>query len=432
MIPINRLAGIINQSGVTVTAPPGLVPPAGVSRVVAIYGDSLTEHGYGPPWYAQMGLLGAPLQTIVNGGLSGLGVLGLLNQLGNSWTDVYPGIVGIPNLGWVAFRIGTNYVRDYSGGSGFAITPDVKTVYQDIITLLLAAPGSPHIIIFPVPPIGGVTTTKNIQVVTYNTFLQSLVAANPTRLHWIDDCADLTDGNGNIISDYFTDEVHFSPTGVTRMALTAEPQLSALFINQVYTSPLVTSAADIYPAQPQWFPNPTNIGTGGILGAGWTGQAPNGFNIYSYGAGFAGTVAMIAADIGDVNQIPWMRITPTSVGAVGTIGITSAGAGRVMSSSDPYDFEQCHQVRFVNFDGTKLSQMGTLMSAENGGRLTEDSNFRFGGTGLNRTFTIQQKYRRRNPSASGAISHYIIIGGTTASFTGSMGSIDIRCISVRG
>lgn len=416
------------------TLPWGSVPAAGVSRVVAIYGDSLTEHSFGAtPWYAQMGLLGAPLQIILNGGISGLGVGGLLAQLAHSWLDPYPGLAGIPNLGWVAFRIGTNYVRDYAGGSGAAITAGLQQQYSDIITALLAANGSPHVIVFPVPPIGGVTTVKNTQVASYNTFLQSLVAANPTRLHWIDDCSGLTDGSGNIVPAYFdSDELHFSAAGATRMALTAESQFAALFANQGYTSPLVTSSADVYPAQPQWNPNPTNIGTGGSLGSGWTGQAPNGYTVYTNGSGYSGTVAVIAADVGDANQAPWMRITPTSVQGGSTIGITFSGAGRALSSSDPYDFEQCSQIRFVNFDGTKLSQVRAWMQAATGGKVTEESKLRFGGSGLNRTFTLQQKYRRLVPSASGAISHYIYIEGATASFSGSMGSIDIRCISVRG
>lgn len=411
--------------------PRGVFPV--VSRLFAVIGDSLTERAFGStPIYWQNGLLGAPLQLIANCGHSGQSIYGLIGQIERAYTEATaPGMIGLPALGVVGLRIGTNTARGAEGSTGIPLNESNEGYYVTIIDRLLDF--AEHVVIFPVPPIGGSVLAKNTAVAGYNTYLQGLVSADTTgRLHWIDDCADLVDGSGNILPQFFiSDELHMNGPGGYQMALTAESALTALMVELYGTgwaqSRLVTDAADVYPAQPQWTTNPTNTGTGGTLGSGWTGSCPTGWNVQTNGAAQVGTVGIVAADGGDPNTVPWVRITPTT-SAASAIAITMTGAGRTIASGDPAALEHLAEIRF---NGMTHYYDLTLWLQSGGSALAPASRLRWGSSiGVNNTVTVQQKHYRTNGSA-GTPVNYIYIAGAD-SYTGDMGSVDIRCWSVRG
>jgi hypothetical protein len=290
-----------------------------------------------------------------------------------------------------------------------------------------------HVIVFPVPPIGGGgAVTKNTVVPVVNEWLQEVCDADP-RLHWIDDCADLTDGSGNILPQFFdVDELHMNGAGSLQMAITAKPALEALMA-QLYgsgwaQSRLVTDASDVYPAQPQWTTNPTNVGVGGTFGSGWSGQAPDGWRVANNGSGIGGTVSIEPADEGDANQVPWVRITPNASSASAQIAITMTGAGRTITSNDPAELEQMIEVRGNSF--TQYDDL-TLWLQSGGNRLSPNARLRWGATiGLNQRGTLQQSHYRTTGSA-GTPTNYIYVA-STQNYSGNMGSLDLRCWSVRG
>lgn len=404
---------------------PNDAPAFGVSDLTAFIGDSMTEHQFGVcPWYWLNGLIGAPLDVIANSGHSGQSVFGLVAQIDADYHEATaPGLLNLPPLGWVFVRIGTNNVRDFEGdGPGTPLDAGFQASYTALFAGLKGY--AEHVVVFPVPPIGGVAVTKNTEVASWNAWLQSVCDADD-RLHWIDDCADLVDGSGNIIPEYFdTDELHFSGAGTYRMALTAQASLAALLSNQGYTSALVTDAADVYPAQPQWSPNPTMTGTGGTKGSGWSGTLPDGYRVETYGSGLAGAASIVAADAEDANQVPWLRITQSATDAAGAVTIKWAGAG----SGDPDTFEQLIEFRFNAL--TAASELWYWMQTSSGA-VTKYAKLKWNGliTALTDTVTLRQKFYSLNAGSISTVDLYIYMFN---SGSGGTGSFDIRCPTVRG
>ncbi len=215
------------------------------------------------------------------------------------------------------------------------------------------------------------------------------------------------------------------------MALTAEAQLAAL-LAQLYgptwrQNRLITNSGDVYPATNNFTSNPTNIGISGTFGSGWSGQLPNGWRVETNGIGLAGNCSIVPAAVTDPNPVPWVRIKP-SQSALANIAVTMSAAPRPISGSDPDPVELMLEVRgndFRNFnDMTVWVQAG-------GQRLAPNGRLRWSAvTGMNRTATLQQSHFRTG-ATGGTPLHYCYISGVTSA-TGEMGSIDLRCWSMRG
>ena len=412
--------------------PPPPTPGLITNRDFAVIGDSLTERAFAStPIYWQNGVMGAPLRSIANSGLQGRSILDVRNQIDNSFLlATGAGFGGLPPLGVAGLRIGTNNVRGAAGSTGIPISAGNQADYQWILNRMKEY--AEHIIVFPVPPIGGFAIARNTAVAGYNTFLQGLCASDP-RLHWIDDCFGLVDANGNVLPQFFdSDELHMNGLGSLQMALDAKPQLEALMLllygSSWNTSRLVTDPSDVFPTQPQWVVNPTNVGTSGTFGSGWSGTAPAGASITTNGVGIGGTVSIVPADVGDPNQVPWMRITPTSANTGSNISIQLAASGRTITSSDPDRLEQLLEVRgngLLNYrDLTFWLQAGGL-------RRTPNARLRWGAsTPLNARATLQQSHHAIATGTGAPIIVIYIQAGAVAS--GPMGSIDLRCMSIRG
>ena len=222
-------------------------PAAGVSSLAAAIGDSLTEHAFmATPLYWQLGLQGGPLDLRANSGVSGRSVADLEAQMVNDYLDAggHPGLAGLPALGWVFIRIGTNGWR----GAGPVSSVDAGTQADFLSIISQAKTYAEHVVIFPIPPIVGGVSSSTYPRDVYNAYIRSAVAADTSgRVHWIDDTTDVTDGTGGGISTYFeVDGYHMNSAGTLKMGETAQSQLTALFANQGYSrAPLVTDAADV-------------------------------------------------------------------------------------------------------------------------------------------------------------------------------------------
>lgn len=404
------------------------VPAAGLSRLTVYIGDSLTEAAYGVcPHYNTNALLSAPLKVIHNCGHSGQSVSGMISQLEESWIDTAGGamgLVGMPHCGIGKLRLGTNNARGAPGSSGVPIDGGTQADYLTVITRILDYVD--WLLIYPVPPIDG-----NTAVAGYNAYLQSVVAANPSRLYWIDDMSGFIDGGGNVISDYYVDGIHFSKLGMYVAATTAAPLLADFLTNQAYPSQLSTDAADVYPAQPQWMLNHTNIGTGATFGTGMSGSGPNDME-FTCSSGASGVVSKVAAEVGDPNQTPWTRITPTTSTSAGFFGVEIEAAGRTVTGLDPFDMDQVAEVRLNAVDPTKIDEI-SLNFIAGIYYLPRSLNFKFGGTSpITDTIVMQQQIHRRDTNVGGTGVRGQFSFSTLANFTGSMGSIDFRNYTNRG
>lgn len=402
-------------------------PPA---RLAVFVGDSLTEHNYGVcPWYTLNALLGAPLKIIHNCGHSGQSVSGLISQLELNWTDLSggpTGLIDMPNVGWAFLRIGTNTARGADGSTGVPLASDTRSQYVTIINRLLTV--AERVVLFPIPPIAG-----NTAIAGYNDYLASLAAADTTgRIFYVDDMADFL-AAGSPYTGLFVDGVHFSDRGNYTAALTGMAPLSALLAGISYPSQLISSSSDVYPAQPQWVVNPLHTGTGGSVGSGITGTLPN--NVQAVCTpGAAATVAIVAADGGDPNTTPWIRITPTTV-VNGAISLTYDIAGRTVTTSDPIHLDQIAEIRFNAIDPARISNVNLSMQVKDY-QLPKPAALKFGGypSTISRKVVLQQDLRRKDANAGGASSTMYATFNVSsgASYTGAMGSVDVRCYSNRG
>ena len=390
-------------------------------------GDSLTEQSYGvTPWYWQVGVAGGVLKTLSNSGVASETVANMVTRADNSYTHAtLPGLAGLPPLGFIALRAGTNDARVGALSSG------IQASYASLIASLktrLAAGGK--IVIFPVPPLGGASAAANANVPGYNSYLQSLVAADST-LVWIDDCTAVKDGAGAQIASFFTDGIHMNGSGTMQLGITGGTALASLLAPFAYASPVSSDAADVYPAQPQWNPNHVNSGSAASSGA-FTGTAPTGYSVSNNGAGVAGTVSIVAADGGDSNATPWMRITPSQAQSGSSVSISRALSGRTITTSDPSALDVLVQVRFTGFDTRQWSTMRLWSQGSTGAKVSQELTAPMGGdASVTRTVTFRHALPRKTANAEASLTLYLYLTAG-ATLTAGMGSIDFRCITLRG
>jgi hypothetical protein len=166
--------------------------------------------------------------------------------------------------------------------------------------------------------------------------------------------------------------------------------------------------------------NPTNTGTRGTFGSGWSGSATG---MHVAGNGTGGVVSIIAADGGDQIKCPGCEY-PKLDGRL-EIAITLTGAGRTLNDG-PETLEQLIQVRWTGPE-SRLDRMDSSLRAL---KLTQVQTIGWlHGEALTEEATLRQKfYRQKHGRLS---TNYIYVGcGATAS--GSMGHFEFRCCSVRG
>jgi len=408
-----------------ITAPP--------SALTAMMGDSLTTHllGYNwSPFFWINGLAGGKLQLVGNAGVSGQTVSQMLARVDNDYTNASPGLAGLGTLGHVFFRGGTNDARASTTAASLSAT----------YTALLDKLGThaEKVYILSVPPMGpseGGYAAKNALTIEYNSLLSAYAATHAAKFVFVNDSVNLRSGDGSQLAGYFqADGIHNAGAATYQEGVDGYAALSSTLYGYSYSSPLSTSNSDVYPAQPQWFTNPAMIGTTGSAGTGFTGPVVTGLSVGRNGGGITGTCSVVAADVGDTNQSSWQRITPTQVtrtGAGESIRITSALAGRAITTVDPAALDVMLEVRLNGFDSTYFSSFKIWVQGNGGTAVTADLDLKMGGGAITKTVVLRHKMPRPNANAHTSATLFFDIP-IAVNNTGSMGSFDFRCITIRG
>lgn len=417
-------------------AAPGNVPAAGVARTFAMIGDSMNSPSFGHgaiPWLNAK--LGGAFQVLANSAFNGRTLAQLSTEMGNSYlADEAPGLGGLPaSIGWLFIEIGTGTARGLDASPGVDLTPTLEGYFETIVTDALTR--AEVVVLGGLQPLGGLGGIANKSSVfgAWNAYIQNLAETHPSgRVYYVYDGADLADEDGVILTEFYLEDYgHNSDAGNRQRALSSLAQWQALLANQSYGNPLITDPAYVYPAEDQWNPNPTNAGTGGTFGSGWSGTAPDGMRVDGNGAGTGGTVAIVAADVGDANQTDWVEVTPTSSQAGSNIRVSFPGAGRSLTSLDPTTLEQMLEIEFIglaNHNGFAAwiqgSSGGAFVRAIEAGWST--------ATAITDGGIFRQAMQRINPATtSGATTCFLDVGGA-ATASGSMGKFRFRNYTVEG
>jgi hypothetical protein len=398
-------------------------PPFGVSAVSAIGGDSMNEHFFLTcPLYRANGLLGAPLDFVANSAVSGRSIRDIRLTMANSYKDAsgQPGFGGLPPLGWLFIPSqGTNGFR----GPGSLSVIDSGTQADFLSVIEQGKTFAQHMVIGPITPVVGVTNSDSPWR-TLAAFQRAACETDTSGLvHFLDATDVLLDESGGGNPAYFQpDGYHLSPLGCRVFGERWSELLQQLLINQGYPdAPLVTDPADVYPATNQWTTNPTNAGSG---------STPTGVSVGQYGTGFVASSAIVAAGVGDPIEVPWLRVLPTALGASGyALAVTMTGNGRAVTAVDPQQFEHIVQLRFNDLQGCRLLESWSQKTT--GEKITQKAYLQLDERGETATVTLRLNFYRFGATVGGPIEHAIYLWSAGAA-SGELGSVDIRCWSLRG
>lgn len=395
----------------------------------ALVGDSLTSSSFGflHPYQWLISLNGGKLKTIANIAVAGQTTSQILARIDNQVTDASPGLAGLPRLGFVITRTGTNTAR-YGGNISAGDIADYRALFAKYLTY------ADYVIVMPVPPVGTASGQSGAGVGTFNSFLQSECAANP-RLKWVDDCVTVNNGSGDWAPGYApADGIHFGSATAYQMGIDGAAAAASWLAAFGLPSPVSSAAGDVYPTQPQWAPAPNMAGTSGVNSLG-SGAVPTGYSISSNRSGLTVNSSIVAADAGDPNQAPWLRLTPavivTGTGELIMMSVPLSSAA--ITTSYPEQLDVVWETRFNNFAGAKFGDW-TLSVYGNAPTeiLTLPVIVHMGGTINGRAVFRSALHRTaagRSSHASASLQWFI---STAANFSGPMGSFDIRCLTIRG
>ena len=407
----------------------GLAVPSPSPNVVFV-GDSLTSLSYGPlhPYTWAIGLAGGVLKPLANSSVANNTIQDIINRLDNHYTDVSPGLAGLGLIGRVFFRGGTN---DFRGGQ--SIGSGTQAQYIEAFTKILTY--SEHCDVFAVPPVGNPGDTSGQGIPGVNAWLSSYCSGNP-RLHFINDCVTVDNGSGNWVSGYASGEsppVHFTNPASYQMGLDGGAALASLLASYGYASPVSLDAADVYPTVDQWCANHRMTGTGGSNSLG-SGQVPTSWSVGAAGGGYTATTSIVPADVGDPNTAPWLRITPTTIGNDNSwIGVGPTVDHDAVTTLYPDALEIVFEIRFNSFDGSKFKGLQFSVYGSSNEQVAPVAYLRMGHpTPISETVIVRSAINR---SASGRLSHTTAVPDirfeSAGTYSGAMGSFDIRCMTIR-
>lgn len=404
-------------TGGIISAGRNAVPPN-----TAVIGDSISTepHGLSSHYWATA-LTGGRARIILQGGVGGSAVTQWLTWIDNSYLDpVHPGLAGIPNLGRVFFRLGSN--------DASVSFPSNQAQYEALWAKL--AGYCDDIYLLSVPPMGSAYAPWNYLTIQYNAAYAAYAAAHSDKFTFLDDTAIMRNGDGTQKSEYFSDGLHFNGAGMYYAGL----ELAALLASRnIYNmpSPIERVVSDIYPAGNEWHANPLNVGTGGSVSVGASGQVANGWSVFTDAGGTAVVCSKVAADPGDPNATPWQRFSFSSVHSGGYVQADSVPVGRDLTAVDPLDLEGVVEFRLNNLDLSKLQYFEFSMIANNFDILMRRLRLNTGlATSVNHTGVLRHRVRRIGSSdpASAKITFYVL----AAAAGSNIGSIDFRNLTVRG
>lgn len=390
----------------------------------ALMGDSLTADSYGlTNFYVINGANGGRMKLRANCGVASEGVGNMLSRVNNLYTDVNPGMAGLGPLGRIFVRAGTNNAR--SNISISSLAADYTSLLNALTTY------APRVIILAVPPLA--VTANNDTAATYNSWLSAFAAATPAKFKYIDDCINVRNVDGTINASFFNvDGVHFNHLGVGQCGDDAAAAMASELAN--YPSPLSTDAADVYPAQPQWFINPTMAGSAGSAGGGFTGPVVNGLSVGAYGNGMAGVCSIVPADVGDPNQTPWQRVAITTGTAGSSLQFYAVPTGRAKTSVDPAQLDVMLECRLNSLDVSKIASISSMIQANTGEYLSPPMQIDLLASGIVSKKYVVRASRKRDgastPTSAGWYSYVIC----RADFgpAANIGTIDVRSLTIRG
>lgn len=417
---------------------------AAPSPVSAYVGDSLTDNSYEITTGTWMGGLNTGfMRPALNAGIAGDTVSMVLARIDNLYTNTgAPGLsglaaaMGVPKLGYVFLRIGTNNARNLDTYS---------TISANFVSLMTKLQGyADRVIVCAVPPICSPESNfaaKNTCSIDINAGQSAYCAANASTCVFIDDSVATRVGgspSGAGIASYFVDGIHFAQSGVRATGVAggagAATALSAWGITP--SSPLVTSNANSYasnPAIPQWNNNPANSGSGANSNGNFPGTVPTGVTVAPSGTG-SGTCATVAS--ADSNPVPWVRVTPTAGQGSAWTQISFAASGRSITSGDPTRVEALLQVRFNALDLTNVKRLtfSARGNTTNNRYLLPDF---WLGLGPEATMYSGEVIMRSNlprvlATTESGITLFAALEYQNTFSGASMGSVDFRCMSLWG
>ena len=393
-----------------------------ITNMVGLMGDSLTADSYGltnfPVTNARTG---GKLKLLANSGVASETVGNMLSRIDNSYTAGSPGFGGLPMMGRIFVRAGTNNARSNN------TIASISATYTSLLNAL--ATYARRVVILAVPPLAN--TTNNSHVITYNAWLSAFAASNSTVFKFVDDCVNIRNGDDSIKAEYFNvDGIHFIGLGTAQTGVDAAAALDGDFDG--YISPVSKDPLDVYPAQPQWFVNPTMAGTSGTKGGGFTGTVATGMNVGGYGSGMAGVCSIVSADEGDENQTPWQRVALSAGNAGSALDISSALVGRTVTSVDPASLEAIVECRMTSVDKSKISNVTFMAQANNGEFFVPNTAIHLPDSGLETHTYVSRHNRKRSGSSVPAAINLHIYTNVRTTFAGSVGTLDFRCITLRG
>jgi hypothetical protein len=402
----------------------------------AYFGDSLKTALYGvpQPFAWANGKAGAPLQLITTSSVAGNTIGQGLARVNNLWTDsTAPGLAGLSPLGAVVCGIGTNNTR-----GGNVINAQAKADYAALFAAILNY--AEVCIVEDVPPIGSPENGAGVN--SYNAWLDDYCAGN-SRLIRANNTATVNNGSGGWATGYApADGIHYSSKQALAMGLDEYTSLAPFFAAQALSLPLSSDPADVYPAQPQWVTNHLMSGTSGTNSIG-SGQVASGWSIASYGGGYAATASIAAADVGDSNQTPWQVINPTSInpGSGSALYFNAALSGPSITTIYPDRLEVVVEVKFTGFAGARFNGLRLYVYGSANEEIAPQLRIGTGISDFTQTLVARSALvrppdqpspalpvRKNHPSA---VLRFWLEGQGSAAFTGSMGSIAVRCATVR-
>lgn len=412
---LSRLAGPADLDGIVASGGFGV----SISPRTAIVGDSLTALSYDQlhPYTWTNGLAGGVLKIVANCGVASDTIQNMINRLDNSYTSGAPGLAGLEPLGWVIVRAGTNNFRNGSG-----ISAGTQAQYIALFNKCLTY--ADKVIVMAVPPVGVVGSSLGSGIPSVNAWLQSYCDANPSTMKFINDCVNVDNGSGNWVPAYDSaDHVHFSSAASCQMGIDGGAVLKE-YLSGLYPSPLSTDPADKYPAAPQWVNNHVMAGAPVITGWG----------VGSYGAGFAASGSRVAADIDDPNQVPWLRVTPTQITATAGayLSVFTGLSYDTITTSYPDALDVMYEIRFNNFDSSKFRRSRFFVYGNNNEQLNPPIMLWLGNGIRNDRLVARTAVRRSGTRVAHTVATTTWEFQPAETFTGSMGSFDVRCLTIRG
>lgn len=402
---------------------------------VVVDGDSITDVG----WNNAAFRLGFPLtkyppRIVFNAAVAGQTTQALADKLQGD-------INKFPNVKVWEIRVGTN---------GWNIPLADHQFQFNRIFSILEANGVVGVL-HSIPPRSAGTPGVNSGLIALNAWIKAQCEAKPDRRYYVEDSQDLGDANYNALAPYYFEpepegRIHPNGKGVVAQAQRMASRLLAIF---PHVDPRILDGNDTYAknaASNQYINNPLMASpvAANFNGGAITGTIPSGYEMSNgNNTGTGCTPAVIAADAGDAVQAPWLRLGDIHAGGANHYMFlqTALTHPAIAADNTIKRFDIVAEVRFNALDTSVLN--GITMSLFNGdgvsgfahtinltgnpGVLTMPMVLRSSNVRTQEEHGQTSRALRAYPANSLTLRFYFEFSGALA----SVGSVDIRCVSVR-